>query len=86
MIRANCFFSVNGRNTIPAPEPVFAFQRVATANCAAQTWPNIPHGCLTSADGRPVRQAARMITVEDRREGERTSVLVRLPAVDVARR
>jgi|1185.fasta_scaffold928798_1 hypothetical protein len=61
-------------------------QRVAAADCAAQTWPNIPHGCLTSADGRPVRQAARMITVEDRREGERTSVLVRLPAVDVARR
>src|SRR3954453_8163875 len=46
--------------------------RVAAGGWAAQTWPNIPHGCLTSADGRPVRQAARMITVEDRREGERT--------------
>lgn len=56
------------------------FQRLAAAGCASQTWPNISHECLTSADGRPVRQAARVITVEERREGERTSVLVRLPA------
>jgi hypothetical protein len=33
-----------------------------------------------------VRQAARMITVEERRDMERTSVLVRLPATEIARR
>ena len=61
------------------------FQRSA-AGCAGQTWPNISHDCLTSADGRPVRQADRVITVEERRDIERTSVLVRLPATEIARR
>jgi len=62
------------------------FQRSAAADCTGQTWPNISHDCLTSADGRPARQAARMITVEERRDMERTSVLVRLPATEIARR
>ena len=62
------------------------FVRQASADCADQTWPNIPHACLTAADGRPARQAARMITVEERHADEGTSVLVRLPAVEVARR
>ena len=62
------------------------FQRSAAAGCADQTWPNISHECLPSADGRPVRQAARMITVEERRDMELTSVLVRLPTTEIARR
>ena len=62
------------------------FQRSVAAGCAGQTWPNISHDCLTSTDGRPVRQAARMITVEERRDMERTSVLVRLSATEIARR
>ena len=62
------------------------FQRVASAGCAAQTWPNISHDCLTSVDGTPVRQAVRTITVEERRDAERTSTLDRMPAAEIARR
>ena len=60
--------------------------RTASAGCAAQTWPNISYDCLTSADGTPMRQAARTITVEERRDAERTSVLVRVPAAELANR
>ena len=62
------------------------FVRPASADCAGQTWPNIPHECLTAADGRPGRQTVRIITLEERRADEGTSVLVRWPAVEVARR
>lgn len=57
----------------------------SSARCADQTWPNISHDCLTSLDGRPVRRAARTITVEERPD-EGSSILVRLPATEAARR
>ena len=62
------------------------FQRMTSAGCDAQTWPNIAPACLTSADGTPVRQAVRTITIEERRDDERTSVLARVPAAEIARR
>jgi hypothetical protein len=62
------------------------FVRQASADCAGRTWPNIPHDCLTAEDGRPARQVARMITVEERRADEGISVLVRSPALEVAQR
>lgn len=54
-------------------------------NCASQAWPNIAPECLGAADGTPFRGPVRMITVEQR-EGANTSVLVRVPAAEVAQR
>jgi hypothetical protein len=59
--------------------------RLAADRCAAQAWPHIPQECLTSAGTAPVRKTVRTITVEQR-EGAGTSVLVRLPATEVAQR
>lgn len=53
--------------------------------CASQAWPNIASECLGAPDGTPLRRSVRMITVEGR-EGANTSILVRLPAADVAQR
>ena len=50
--------------------------------CASQAWPNIASECL---DGAPLRRSVRMITVEER-DGANTSVLVRVPAAEVAQR
>ena len=62
------------------------FQLAASAGCAGQAWPNIAPACLTAADGTPVRHAVRTITLEERRDDARTSVLVRLPAAEFAQR
>jgi hypothetical protein len=53
--------------------------------CASQAWPNVTPECLEAATGTPVRSSVRMITVEQR-EGANTSVLVRIPAAEVAQR
>jgi hypothetical protein len=60
------------------------FQRPAPG-CAAQVWPNISPECLISADGTPIRLATRTVTVETR-EGANTSVLARLPVLELAKR
>jgi hypothetical protein len=52
--------------------------------CTSQAWPNIAAECLEAAGGMPVR-SVRMITVEQR-EGANTSVLVRIPAAEIAQR
>ena len=52
-------------------------------DCAAQAWPHIAPECV-GTDGNPPR-SVRMITVEQR-EGTSTSVLVRIPASDIALR
>lgn len=54
-------------------------------SCRAQAWPNIARECLVAAEGTPVRNMVRTITVETR-ESANTSVLVRLPSGDVAQR
>ena len=53
--------------------------------CASQAWPNVAPECLEAASGTPVRSNVRMITVEQR-EGTNTSVLVRIPATEIAQR
>ena len=59
--------------------------RAAPDRCAAQAWPNIPQECLTAVGTAPARKSVRTITIEQR-EGANTSVLVRLPAAQVAQR
>ena len=53
--------------------------------CAREDWPYLSQQCLTSADGGPVRKVQRVITIE-RRIGESTSELARLPVADLAQR
>jgi hypothetical protein len=53
--------------------------RPASAGCAEQTWPYIAPVCVTSTRDTPPRAAARLITIEQRREDANTSVLVRMP-------
>ncbi len=53
--------------------------------CEAQAWPNVAPECLQAADGTPARGRVRMITVEQR-DGSNTSVLMRVPASEIARR
>jgi hypothetical protein len=58
---------------------------VPAAECELQSWPYIAHDCLISQDGNPVRKVSRVITIE-RRTGENSSELVRLPVTDMAKR
>jgi len=53
--------------------------------CARQDWPYLSQQCLVSVDGSPVRKVQRVITIE-RRIGENTSELARLPVTDLAQR
>ena len=52
--------------------------------CLGATWPNISPECLTTADGTPV-EAVRTVTV-GYQEGASTTILVRMPAPEVASR
>ena len=60
-------------------------RKVPQRACASQAWPNVAPECLEAANGTPVRSGVRMITVEQR-EGANTSVLVRIPAAEIAQR
>ena len=53
--------------------------------CSREDWPYLSQQCLISADGAPVRKVQRVITIE-RRIGESTSELARLPVADLAQR
>ena len=53
--------------------------------CTRQDWPYIAQSCLVSVDGKPVRKVSRIITVE-RRIGENSSELTRVPVTTVANR
>ena len=53
-------------------------------SCATAVWPKIEAGCLTTADGQPARHV-RTITI-GYQAGESTTVLVRLPAAEIAQR
>jgi hypothetical protein len=48
-------------------------------------WPYIAQNCLVSSDGNPVRPVTRVITIE-RRTGDNSSELLRLPVTDMAQR
>lgn len=52
--------------------------------CAGQRWPDIAPGCLVAADGTAIRPI-RTVTV-GYRSGEASSVLIRMPAPQVASR
>jgi hypothetical protein len=52
--------------------------------CANAVWPNIEAACLVTADGRPARHV-RTITI-GYQAGGNTTVLVRLPAAEIALR
>jgi hypothetical protein len=54
-------------------------------SCSHQDWPYLSQQCLASADGSPVRKVNRVITIE-RRIGDNTSELVRVPVADLAQR
>ena len=55
------------------------------SSAAEQDWPYISQQCLVSADGSPVRKVNRVITIE-RRVGDNTSELMRVPVADIAQR
>jgi hypothetical protein len=52
--------------------------------CAGGVWPNIDASCLSTADGSPVPRV-RTITI-GYQSGENTTVLVRVPSVEMAQR
>jgi hypothetical protein len=54
-------------------------------DCTRQDWPYISHDCLVSTNGQAVRKVNRVITIE-RRVGDNTSELMRLPVSDLAQR
>lgn len=57
----------------------------AAKDCRTQAWPYIAADCLTSAGAGGPANAVRTVTVEYR-IGDSTSVLVRLPATQIAGR
>jgi hypothetical protein len=58
---------------------------VSITECDRQGWPYIAQDCLVSSDGNPVRKVSRVITIE-RRTGDNSSELLRLPVTDMAQR
>ena len=54
----------------------------SAAGCLGQTWPDISADCLVSADGSPTQQV-RTVTI-GYQSGDDTTVLVRMPAPQVA--
>jgi hypothetical protein len=57
----------------------------AAESCSEQDWPYISHQCLVSSEGSPARKVNRVITIE-RRVGDSTSELMRVPVADLAQR
>jgi hypothetical protein len=76
--------SVPSRVTVAGPKGDRLVAVVPT-NCADQEWPYIAADCLSRDDGRVKPGHVRVITIE-RREGENTSVLQRVPQTTVAQR
>jgi hypothetical protein len=56
-----------------------------SAACAGKDWAYTSQDCLVAADGKTDRKVSRVITIE-RRVGENTSELVRMPVADLAQR
>jgi hypothetical protein len=60
--------------------------RLATrADCVDQIWPYIAPACLAASTAGSQHKRVRMITIEAR-EGDNTSVLVRVPQAEIASR
>jgi hypothetical protein len=62
-----------------------ADRQPVTETCTRQEWPYLAQRCLVSKDGQSISKVHRIITVE-RRVGDSTSELVRLPITDLAQR
>jgi hypothetical protein len=62
-----------------------ADRQPVSETCTRQEWPYLAQQCLVSKDGQSIRKVNRIITVE-RRVGDSTSELVRLPITDLALR
>ena len=60
-------------------------RRAAPDRCAAQAWPHISQECLTPVGTASVRKNVRTVTFEQR-DGANTSLLIRLPAQEIAQR
>ncbi|MCW2309239.1 hypothetical protein [Rhodobium gokarnense] len=65
--------------------------RIATATagfCENQTWPNVSSACLSwvSGKGKSTNGFVRTVTLEQRDEGARTSILTRVPVMQTASR
>jgi hypothetical protein len=58
---------------------------VKTSDCSNAAWPYIPEDCLHLTGLAGPRTGVRVITVETR-EGENTSILMRMPQTTVATR
>jgi hypothetical protein len=58
---------------------------VKTSDCSNAAWPYIPEDCLHLTGLAGPRAGVRVITVETR-EGENTSILMRMPQTTVATR
>jgi hypothetical protein len=92
-------FPVASEMFSPVPISQFAAHKLAAAvadgskgdrlagtdSCDRAGWPYFSHQCLVSADGGPVRKVSRVITIE-RRVGDNTSELMRMPVADLAQR
>jgi hypothetical protein len=59
--------------------------KLPVPECDRHDWPYIAQNCLVSFDGNPVRKVSRVITIE-RRTGDNSSELLRLPVTDMAQR
>ena len=55
------------------------------AGCDEAAWPYVPQACLHFAGGAEPRTSVRTITVETR-QGDNTSILMRMPQTTVAAR
>ena len=58
---------------------------LSTKGSAQKDWAYLSQDCLVPAEGKTVRKVSRVITIE-RRVGENTSELVRVPVADLAQR
>ncbi len=70
-----------GRTVVPRP---VRGDFLHTSDCASATWPNIDASCLLAADGSPAPRV-RNVTVGNQ-IGANTTVLLRIPAPEMARR
>jgi len=79
------WFTSQKPNQQPATETGKNDRMPLSETCSRQDWPYLSQQCLVTVDGSPVRKVQRVITIE-RRIGENTSELARLPVTDLAQR
>jgi hypothetical protein len=78
------FATISETAADPAIKAAASQAQKGDLDCANATWPNIDASCLKTADGQPAPRV-RTITV-GYQAGESTTVLLRVPAAEVAQR